>query len=33
MRTLVRWNPFRELAPFASFPDVETHFRDFHFGR
>src|SRR6266536_1660618 len=31
MRTLARWNPFRELAPFASFPDVETYFGDFPF--
>jgi HSP20 family protein len=31
MRTLARWNPFRELAPFASFPDVETYFGEFPF--
>ena len=28
MKTVARWNPIRELAPFA-FPDVETFFRDF----
>jgi HSP20 family protein len=29
MRTLARWNPFRELAPFASIPD--TFFTEFPF--
>lgn len=29
MRTLARWNPFRELAPFASFPEGETFFGEF----
>jgi HSP20 family protein len=28
MKTVARWNPFRELAPFA-FPDVETFLREF----
>jgi HSP20 family protein len=31
MRTLARWNPFRELAPFASFPEMETYFGEFPF--
>jgi len=31
MRTLALWNPFRELAPFASVPDMETYFGDFPF--
>ena len=31
MRTLARWNPFRELAPFASFPEGETYFGEFPF--
>ena len=31
MRTLARWNPFRELAPFASFPESETYFGEFPF--
>ena len=29
MRTLARWNPFREFAPFASFPEGETYFGEF----
>lgn len=31
MRTLASWNPFRELAPFASFPEGETYFGEFPF--
>ena len=31
MRTLARWNPFRELAPFASFPEMENYFGEFPF--
>jgi HSP20 family protein len=31
MKTLARWNPFRELAPFATFPDMETFFGEFPF--
>ena len=31
MKTLARWNPFRELAPFAAFPEVETFFSEFPF--
>lgn len=31
MRTLARWNPFRELAPFASFPDMESYFAEYPF--
>ena len=31
MRTLARFNPFRELAPFASFPDLEGYFGEFPF--
>jgi len=31
MRTLARWNPLRELAPFASFPEVERYFAEFPF--
>jgi len=31
MRTLARWNPVRELAPFASFPEGETFFGEFPF--
>ena len=30
MRTLAHWNPFRELAPFASFPSqLENYFGEF----
>ena len=29
MRTLARWNPFRELAPFAAFPDLESFFGEY----
>jgi HSP20 family protein len=29
MRTLARWDPFRELAPFVSFPEVGTYFGEF----
>jgi HSP20 family protein len=29
MRTVARWNPFRELAPFASFADLEPFFGEF----
>jgi len=31
MKTLARWNPFRELAPFATFPDMETFFGELPF--
>ncbi len=31
MRTLARWDPFRELAPFASLPEVENYFGEFPF--
>jgi HSP20 family protein len=31
MKTLARWNPFRELAPFAAFPEAETFFNEFPF--
>jgi HSP20 family protein len=31
MKTLARWNPFREVAPFASFPEMETYFGEFPF--
>jgi len=31
MKTLARWNPFRELAPFASLPEMETYFTEFPF--
>ena len=31
MRTLARWNPFREMAPFASFPEMEGYFSEFPF--
>ena len=29
MKTLARWDPFRELAPFSSFPEMERYFREF----
>ena len=28
MKTLARWNPFREVAPFEVFPDMESFFND-----
>jgi HSP20 family protein len=31
MKNLARWNPFRELAPFSSFPEMERYFADFPF--
>lgn len=31
MRTLARWDPFRELAPFASFPEVGSYFGELPF--
>jgi HSP20 family protein len=31
MKTVARWNPFRELAPFAPYPEVETFFNEFPF--
>ena len=31
MKTVARWNPFRELAPFASFPEMETYLAEFPF--
>ncbi len=31
MRTLARWDPFRELAPFVSFPEVGNYFGEFPF--
>lgn len=31
MKTLARWNPFREMAPFTAFPDMETMFGEFPF--
>ena len=31
MKTLARWNPFRELAPFTSFPEMERYFEEFPF--
>ena len=31
MKTLARWNPFRELAPFTSFPEMERYFDEFPF--
>jgi len=31
MKTMTRWNPLRELAPFATFPDMETFFGEFPF--
>jgi HSP20 family protein len=31
MKTLARWNPFRELAPF-SFPEMERYFGEFPYG-
>jgi HSP20 family protein len=31
MKTMARWNPLRELAPFASFPEMETYFGEFPF--
>lgn len=31
MKSLTRWNPFRELAPFAAFPEMETYLNEFPF--
>lgn len=31
MKTLARWNPFREMAPFAVFPDMDSFFADLPF--
>jgi HSP20 family protein len=31
MKTVARWNPFRELAPFTSFPEMEAYFSEFPF--
>ena len=31
MKTLARWNPFRELAPFTPFPEMESYFSEFPF--
>ncbi len=31
MKTLARWNPFRELAPFTSFPEMDRYFEEFPF--
>ena len=31
MKTVARWNPFRELAPFTPFPEMETYFSEFPF--
>jgi HSP20 family protein len=28
MKTLTRWNPFREVAPFAAFPDMDPFFAE-----
>ena len=28
MKTLARWTPFREMAPFAEFPEMESFFAD-----
>jgi HSP20 family protein len=31
MKTVARWNPFRELAPFTSIPEMEAYFSEFPF--
>ena len=31
MKTLARWDPFREVAPFAMFPEMESFFTDMPF--
>ena len=31
MKSLTRWNPFRELAPFTPFPEMETYLNEFPF--
>jgi HSP20 family protein len=31
MRSVARWNPFREFAPFALFPEGETYLGEFPF--
>jgi HSP20 family protein len=31
MKTLARWSPFRELAPFTAFPELETMFGEYPF--
>ena len=31
MKSLTRWNPFRELAPFTAFPEMETYLNEFPF--
>src|SRR5512135_2485087 len=31
MKTLTRWNPFREVAPFAAFPDMDPFFAEWPF--
>ena len=31
MKTLARWNPFREVGPFAMFPEVESFFSELPF--
>ena len=31
MKSLARWNPFRELAPFTPFPEMERYFGEFPF--
>lgn len=31
MKTLARWNPFRDLAPFTSFPEMERYLGEFPF--
>ena len=31
MKTLTRWNPFREVAPFAAFADIDPFFAEWPF--
>ena len=31
MKTLARWNPFREMAPFGVFPEMESFFAELPF--